>query len=56
MWVVAYVDPEHPDDILVGGAIVVTDNGAVHTVGSIPDALDALMMALGATPETGDAW
>ncbi|WP_214058527.1 hypothetical protein [Nocardioides aquaticus] len=50
VWVVAYRDPAEPDAALDGGALVVTDEGGVHDMGSVPGALDDLMMALGRWP------
>lgn len=47
VWVVGYRDPDHPDEMLIGGALVVTDEGAVHGIGSTPDAVDLLMESLG---------
>lgn len=50
VWVVGYSDPDHPDEMLIGGAMVVTDEGEVHTIGSTPDAVDLLMQSLGRSP------
>ena len=50
VWVVGYRDPDHPDETLIGGALVVTDEGAVHGIGSTPDAVDLLMESLGRNP------
>lgn len=50
VWLVDYVDPAAPDELLVGGALVVTDARAVHDVGSAPGSLDDLMLALGLWP------
>lgn len=49
---------EHPDEMLIGGALVVTDEGEVHAVGSTPDALDLLMEALERSPHgrADDVW
>jgi hypothetical protein len=47
VWVVGYRDPERLEVMLVGGALVVTDEGDVHEVGSAPDALDLLMLRIG---------
>lgn len=47
-WVVSYLDPASPDAVLVGGALVVTDDGVVHDVGSAPGSVDLLMLGLGA--------
>lgn len=54
VWVVSYHDPSHPNDMLIGGALVVTDEGEVHGIGSTPDAVDLLMESLGRYP-LGDA-
>ncbi len=43
VWVVSYVDPLHPDEMLFGGALVVTDDGEVHEIDSQHDAVDELM-------------
>jgi uracil-DNA glycosylase len=58
VWVVDYRDPDHPDEMLIGGALVVTDEGEVHAIGSTPDALDLLMESLGRNPFGGlnDVW
>lgn len=50
VWLVGYVDPTAPDQLLEGGALVVTDAGMVHDVGSAPGSLDDLMLALGLWP------
>ncbi len=50
VWVVAYRDPDHPDEMLCGGGLVVTDEGEVHGYGSMPDAVHALMGSLGRRP------
>ena len=50
VWVVSYEDPSHPDEILYGGALVVTDDGRVHNISSVPGALDDLLMDLGRSP------
>lgn len=47
VWVVDYRDPHHLDEILIGGALVVTGEGGVHEIGSTPDAVDLLMERLG---------
>ncbi len=52
VWIVAYRDPAEPDVMLMGGALVVTDDGDVHNLGSAPGALDDLMMELGRRPGT----
>lgn len=56
VWVVVDRDPHHPGEMLVGGAYAVTDDGTVHTMGSAPEALNDLMMSLGASPAETDAW
>lgn len=57
VWVVSYVDPSHPVEMLVGGALVVTDDGEVHEMGSAPGALRHLMESLGRHPsDTEDVW
>ncbi len=46
LWHADYYDPEHPDDLLCGGALAVWDDGRVESVGSSPserDMLDAQM-------------
>lgn len=50
VWVVGYRDPDRPDEMLTGGALVVTDEGEVHRIGSTPDAVDLLMESLGRSP------
>ncbi len=50
VWFVSYVEPERPDEMLIGGGLVVTDDGDVHDVGSVPGSLDDLMLALGRWP------
>lgn len=50
VWVVGYSDPDQPDEMLIGGALVVTDEGEVHEIGSTPDAVDLLMESLGRSP------
>ncbi|WP_202865428.1 uracil-DNA glycosylase [Ornithinimicrobium sufpigmenti] len=50
VWVVGYRDPKQPDETLDGGALVVTDEGEVHSIGSTPDAVDHLMESLGRGP------
>lgn len=50
VWIVDYHDPAHPDEVLVGGGLVVTDDGEVHNLGSAPGSLDDLMIALGLWP------
>ncbi len=47
VWVVDYRDPDRPEEMLIGGALVVTDKGEVHGIGSTPDAVDVLMESLG---------
>lgn len=58
VWVVDYRDPGHPEEMLTGGALVVTDEGKVHTIGSTPDAVDLLMQSLGRRPfgVADDVW
>lgn len=58
VWVVGYRDPEHPDEMLIGGVLVVTDRLEVHEIGSTPDAVDRLMESLGRSPHpiTADVW
>lgn len=50
VWTVAYSDPDHLNEVLDGGALVVTDEGEVHAIGSTPDAVDHLMESLGRSP------
>ena len=50
VWVVDYRDPDHPDEMLIGGGLVVTDDGDVHSIGSTPDSVDLLMESLGRSP------
>lgn len=50
VWVIGYRDPDHPDEMLIGGALVVTDEGEVHNIGSTPDAVDLLMESLLRSP------
>ena len=50
VWVVAPRDPAHPDEMLIGGALVVIPGGECHEIGSLPDAVDELMMSLGRWP------
>ncbi|RJS46459.1 hypothetical protein [Nocardioides cavernaquae] len=49
VWVVAYVDPAEPDAMLTGGALAVTEDGKVHTIGSAPGdpALQNLLFSSG---------
>ncbi len=58
VWEGGHRDPAHPDEMLIGGALVVTDDGNVHDVGSAPGSLDDLMMALDLWPgaEPSDVW
>jgi uracil-DNA glycosylase len=58
VWVVDYRDPDRPDEMLIGGALVVTDEGEVHEIGSTPDAVDLLMESLGRSPfgEADQVW
>lgn len=51
-WTVAYAVADHPDEILTGGGLVVTDQGEVYDVGSTPGALTELMTSLGRVPES----
>ncbi len=50
VWLVGYVDPANPDQMLDGGGLVVTDEGDVHHPGSVPGLLDDLMIELGRWP------
>lgn len=50
--VVSYGDPDRPGELLVGGALVVTDGGVVHDIDSTPDAVDVLMASLDQPPAT----
>ena len=36
VWLVDYRDPAGPEEMLVGGGLVVTDAGDVYDVGSVP--------------------
>lgn len=58
VWVVAYRDPVHPEEVLMGGGLVVTDEGEVHSLGSAPGALDLLMDSLepGGLGVRDDVW
>lgn len=56
VWVIAARDPDRPSEMLLGGAFVVTDDGAVHSIGSSPDGVEDLMDVLSIQPEPGDAW
>lgn len=58
VWLVCYVDPARPDEMLTGGELVVTDEGDIHDVGSVPGSLDDLMIALGRWPgaEPSEVW
>ncbi len=58
VWVVDYRDPDQPNEMLIGGALVVTDEGEVHGIGSTPDAVDVLMESLGRSPfgRADDMW
>lgn len=58
VWVVGYRDPNHPAEMLIGGALVVTDEGEVHAIGSTPDAVDRLMESLERNPHgrADDVW
>lgn len=50
VWVVAPRDPAHSDELLYGGALVVTPEGDCHNIGSLPTAVDDLMIDLGRWP------
>lgn len=50
VWLVDYRDPADLDAMLIGGSLVVTDEGDVHDISSVPGALDDLMLALGRWP------
>lgn len=50
VWTVSYVDPDQPDEMLTGGALVVTDEGDVHELGSAPGALAELMATIQRLP------
>jgi hypothetical protein len=50
VWLVDYRDPAAPQAALDGGGLVVTDDLHVHDLGSVPSALDDLMLALGRWP------
>lgn len=58
VWVVDYRDPDHPDEMLTGGALLVTDEGEVHPIGSTPNAVGLLMDSQGRRPYRGadDVW
>ena len=50
VWIVSYVEAARPKDLLVGGGLVITDEGEVFNLGSAPGELDALMQAVGRMP------
>ena len=50
----SYVDPAAPDEILIGGALVVTDSGEVHDVGSAPGEIESLLLDLGVASDTDE--
>jgi hypothetical protein len=50
VWVVGYRDAARSGEPFDGGALVVTDDGDVHDLGSAPGSLDHLMVALGLWP------
>jgi len=52
VWILDSRDPAEPDVMLYGGGLVVTDDGDVHSLSSVPSALDELMMDLGRWPGT----
>lgn len=56
VWVIAARDPESPQEMLIGGAFVVTDDGAVYSISSTPAGVDDLMGVLGIPPEPADVW
>lgn len=57
VWIVAERDPAQPDEMLFGGAHVVTADGSVHGVGSAPGSLEMLMEHLGIRPSLDQsAW
>lgn len=58
VWVVGYRDPDLPDEMLTGGALVVTDEGEVYVIGSTPNAVELLMESLGRIPfgMADDVW
>lgn len=47
VWVVAPRDPDHPQEMLIGSALVVVREGECHEIGSLSDAVDNLMISLG---------
>jgi uracil-DNA glycosylase len=47
VWVIGYIDPDSPEDVLSGGGLVVTEDGEVHNVGSATGSLESLMSGLG---------
>jgi uracil-DNA glycosylase len=46
VWIVSYRDPAEPDVMLDGGGLVVTDEGDVHNLSSVPESLEDVMMDL----------
>ena len=50
VWVVAPRDPANRHEMLIGGALVVLPEGECHGIGSLPDAVDELMISLGRWP------
>jgi len=43
VWLVGYVDPAHPDEMLQGGGLIVLPDGEVLDFSSAPRALDELL-------------
>jgi uracil-DNA glycosylase len=37
LWIVAYREPDHPGEVLSGGALVVPEDGPVYQIGSLPN-------------------
>ncbi|WP_211254711.1 hypothetical protein [Knoellia aerolata] len=58
VWVISYVDPQEPEQPLVGGALVVTEDGVADHLGSAPGSLEELMGELGRLPidPLAEAW
>jgi uracil-DNA glycosylase len=50
-WTVAYGAPDHPEEMLTGGGLLVTDQGEVYDVGATPGALTEPMTSLGRVPQ-----
>ncbi len=50
VWVVDYAELARPKEMLIGGCLVVTDDGDVLDLGSAPGSLDNLMETLGRAP------